>query len=106
MNNFGKDHPCKFFLDFKISSSKVATPKQILDYVTFGFSQINSILHPTTNIVSQILFESLPPKRIAQFKNSFLSAITSNTWCALIHIDHTLLYPEVLRLNHHTSGHH
>jgi hypothetical protein len=99
MNNFGKDHPCKFFLNFLISSSKVATSKQILDYAIFGFSQINSIWHTTTTIVCQIIFESTPPKIFAKFKNISHAAIVSNTWWASIYFKHTCYYPADFGLN-------
>jgi hypothetical protein len=69
----------------------VATLKESVDHTHFEISQINSILHTTTTLTSQILFEALPPKIIAKFKNLFLSAITSNTLCATFWILHTLI---------------
>jgi hypothetical protein len=80
MNNFGNDHPCKFLLDPKLCSSKVGTSNQIPDYAHFDFLQTKSILHPTTTIVSLLLYESTPPKFISKFQNFSLAAISSNTW--------------------------
>jgi hypothetical protein len=74
-DQFVKAHPCKFFLNFKLSSSKVATFKQILDCAIFEILQINSNLHTTTTIVCQIIYESTPPKFTAKFENSFHAAI-------------------------------
>jgi hypothetical protein len=101
VNNFGKEHPCKLLLDFKRSSSKVATFKQIQDYAHFEFLQTNLILHTTTTIVSQILYESTPPKIIAKCQNSSLAAIVSNTWQAQFYQLHTPFYPAYLSLNNH-----
>jgi hypothetical protein len=82
MNNFGQDHPCKLFLELKLSSSKVATFKQILDCAIFEILQINSNLHTTTTIVCQLIYESNPPKFITKFQNKSLEAIWSSTLCA------------------------
>jgi hypothetical protein len=79
MNKFGVDHLDQFLLYFLIPSSKVATFNQIQDYANFGFSQNHPFLHTTTTNMCHLLIESLPPKRIAKFKNYFLSAILSNT---------------------------
>jgi hypothetical protein len=75
VNNFGETHACKFFPNFKLSSSQVATLKQKLDHTHFEISQTNSTLHTTTTIVCQILYESTPPKFISKFENFLLVAI-------------------------------
>jgi hypothetical protein len=78
----------------------VATSNQKQDHPHFGFSQTCTILHTTTTFVSQILFESHPPKSLAKFKNYLHAAISSSTWCALICQLSTLLYPADFGLNH------
>jgi hypothetical protein len=69
-------------LNSKLCSSKVGTFKQIQDGAKFEISQTNSILHPTTTIVCQILYETTPPKFKPKFKIFLLAAIVSNTWWA------------------------
>jgi hypothetical protein len=77
----------------------VATLKQKLDHTLFGFLQTTSILHTTTTIVFQLLYESTPPKIFAKFKNYSFSAITTNTLCAPFHQLHTCYKPVGFCLN-------
>jgi hypothetical protein len=41
--------------------------------------QTNSKLNQTTTILLHLIYDYNPPKRIAKFKNKFLSGIISNT---------------------------
>jgi hypothetical protein len=60
----------------------VATLKQREDHPHFEISQTYTILHTTTTILLQTLFESTSPKRFSKFKQSVHGAIWSNTWQA------------------------
>jgi hypothetical protein len=48
VNNFAQNHPCKFFLNFKLGSSKDGTLNQIQDGAQFEILQISLFLNTTT----------------------------------------------------------
>jgi hypothetical protein len=79
VNNFAQDHTPKFHLYFKWQASKVGTFYQNEDHVQNEFLHFNSKLNQTNTILLNLIYDYHPPKRIAKFKNIFLSGITTNT---------------------------
>jgi hypothetical protein len=91
------------FFNLRVQSGDIESDSRFYTFWNFT-NQFHSAPHQHQHVPNHIWIT--PIKGFGKIQNFSLSAITSNTLCAILWKVHTLFYLLVFRLHHHTNDHH